>query len=63
MAALNIVRSARYQRRGSYFLILLQLISRALDLHKLAMLFGIVPEKKIRDPRPALGIIFAENPA
>jgi hypothetical protein len=46
-------------QRNSYFLILLQPVSRTLDLYKLAMFLCIVPDKEIRDPRPTLGIIFA----
>jgi len=46
-------------QRNSYFLILLQLVSRTLDLYKLAMFLCIVPDKEIRNPRPTLGIIFA----
>jgi hypothetical protein len=46
-------------QRNPYFLILLQPVSRTLDLYKLAMFLGIVPDKEIRDPRPSLGIIFA----
>jgi len=46
-------------QRNSYLLILLQPVSRALDLYKLAMFLCIVPDKEIRDPRPTLGMIFA----
>jgi hypothetical protein len=46
-------------QRNPYFLILLQPVSRALDLYKLAIFLCIVPDKEIRDPRSTLGIIFA----